>query len=332
MIKHKNTQFDYGSYWHMVYGEHDYDDKPLVSTIDVTPPPIPKPKPIPPTKNRIVYVAAPTQLAAEFMVQLNSRLVFMKQKRSADIPLGFGMRTWIAIEPRVQFYTIPEDQVPVDADVWSFDEPEMIQKMVCIIYNKYVKYTPIQIILDSYSRITQSWFDIFYDRITFFHGKKDYSTNITLDTMEYLANMYDTLFLSPDNRLVIKSYSKHTIYLDKNALGALLLEDAIMIMFLHKTLKKEYDCMKMDIIPNYQDLWENIDKYVVEYRNFIPKKLQNLFDNFECRFVKSEMVQILERKNKKQHEADSTTIIRPEINMSPVYIDEENNIVTPVQL
>ena len=329
-LRHRNKPIE-DKNWHLVYTGKDQDGRPLINTREPRPNVPHNHRPLKFPRNTI-FVAMPAEFQSEFMIRLNSRFIFLHQKPVNQIKLSAFGRVCVAIEPRNRFYVVDENELPYYADLWSFDEHKAIDEVLMHLYYRYFQYAPIQIRIDTYSQLTPSWFDIFWNRITFFHGKREYNSFISLDTLEFLANMYDSMIMSEDQRLVMKSYSKHTLYLDGDAIGALLLEDVMMIQFIYKALKKERDCMDMHIIPDFEELYENIDKYVAKWVNFIPKKLHDLLINFDNQFIKSEFAQLQDKKHNHKHEHEHHEQLVPAIPDEVVYVDEEGNIVDPVEL
>lgn len=315
--------------WHVVRSSVDKDYKPIVDTRDPRPkrPPRPKDRKFPPGT---IFVKSPVEYVSKFMTELNARLIFLKQDLNPNIELKFGGNSYIAIEPRYRFYIVPENEVPNDANVWAFDMEQSIDDMIEMLWWQYIRFVPLQIRIDTYSQVTPAWFDIFENRITFFYGRKEYSTHIDLTNLEYLANMYDHLLMSPDSKLIIKSMSKHTVYYDGQAIGALLLEDVMMMVYLHHALKMEGDCIMHHILPDYTELQANINKYVAKWTNFLPKKLNDLMANFNNQFVHLAILKCQELKEKAEKEKQFAWNI-PEVPEGMVYVDEDNNIIEPTE-
>ena len=319
--KHKNTQI-----WHVVRNAKDPDGKPLVGIQELKPRPKPRPRP-----NKFplgtIFIHAPAEMQSVFMCELNARLIFLHQELNPRIELKFGGEVYIAIEPRNRFYVVPEKEVPYDADVWAFDEKQSIDDMIELLWWNYIRFVPLQIKIDTYSQITPAWFDIFENRITFFYGRNEYSIHIDLTNLEYLANMYDHLVLSPDNKMVIKSMSKHVVYYDGQAVGALLLEDVMMMVYLHHALKMEGDCIMHHILPDYTELEANIDKYVAKWTNFLPKRINDLMANFNNQYIQLAIVKRQKFIEERQKEVDE--IQRPFTPDIVLYMDEDGTILTP---
>lgn len=322
--------------WHVVRNAKDPDGKPLVGINEPRHKPKPRPRP-----NKFplgtIFVHAPAELQSAFMCELNARLIFLRQELNPRIELKFSGEVYIAIEPRNRFYVVPEEEVPYDAEVLAFDDEKSIDDMIKLLWWNYIRFVPLQIKIDTYSQITPSWFDIFENRITFFYGRNEYSTNIDLTNLEYLANMYDHLVLSPDNKMVIKSMSKHTIYYDGQAVGALLLEDVMMMVYLHHALKMEGDCVMHNILPDYTELEANIGKYVAKWTNFLPKKINDLMANLNNQYIQLAIVNRQKFLKKRQKEFEEMQI--PFTPDGVLYMDEDGNIllpdevnVTPIQI
>lgn len=319
--KHKNPQT-----WHVVRNAKDPDGKPLVGIQELKPRPKPRPRP---KKFPLgtIFIHTPAEMQSAFMCELNARLIFLHQELNPRIELKFGGEVYIAIEPRNRFYVVPEKEVPYDADVWAFDEKQSIGDMIELLWWNYIRFVPLQIKIDTYSQITPAWFDIFENRITFFYGRNEYSIHIDLTNLEYLANMYDHLVLSPDNKMIIKSMSKHVVYYDGQAVGALLLEDVMMMVYLHHALKMEGDCIMHHILPDYTELEANIDKYVAKWTNFLPKRINDLMANFNNQYIQLAMVKRQKFIEERQKEVDE--IQRPFTPDIVLYMDEDGTILTP---
>lgn len=319
--KHKDNQT-----WHVVRNAKDPDGKSLVDTQELRPRRKPRPRP---GKFPLgtIFVHAPAEMQSAFMCELNARLIFLHQDLNPRIDLKFGGEVHIAIEPRNRFYVVTKEEVPHDADVWTFDDKQSIGAMIELLWWNYIRFVPLQIKIDAYSQITPAWFDIFWNQIIFFYGHNGYSTSIDLTNLEYLANMYDHLVLSPDNKMVIKSMSKHTVYYDGQAVGALLLEDVMMMIYLHQALKMEEDCITHHILPDYTELEAHINEYVAKWTNFLPKKINDLMANFNNRYIQMAIVKRQEFIENQQKEFDERQ--QPFTPDDMLYMDEDGNILTP---
>ena len=319
--KHKDNQT-----WHVVRNAKDPDGKPLVGIQELRPRRKPRPRPIKFPLGTI-FVHALAEMQSAFMCELNARLIFLRQELNPKIDLKFGEEVYIAIEPRNRFYVVPEEEVPHDADVLAFDDKQSIGAMIELLWWNYIRFVPLQIKIDTYSQITPAWFDIFGNQITFFYGRNEYSTRIDLTNLEYLANMYDHLVLSSDNKMVIKSMSKHTVYYDGQAVGALLLEDVMMMVYLHHALKMEGDCIMHHILPDYTELEANINEYVAKWTNFLPKKINDLMANFNNQYIQMAIVKRQEFIENQHKEIDERQ--QPFTPDDMLYMDEDGNILTP---
>ena len=319
--KHKDNQT-----WHVVRNAKDPDGKSLVDIQELRPRRKPRPRP---GKFPLgtIFVHAPAEMQSAFMCELNARLIFLHQDLNPRIDLKFGGEVHIAIEPRNRFYVVTKEEVPHDADVWTFDDKQSIGDMIELLWWNYIRFVPLQIKIDAYSQITPAWFDIFWNQIIFFYGHNGYSTPIDLTNLEYLANMYDHLVLSSDNKMVIKSMSKHTVYYDGQAVGALLLEAVMMMVYLHNALKMERDCIIHHILPDYTELEANIDEYVAKWTNFLPKKINDLMSNFNNQYIQMAIVKRQEFIENQQKEFDERQ--QPFTSDDMIYMDEDGNILTP---